>query len=168
VDEAAYETRIIALFRSKALVMSVEEAEDLVKTLTQKLSEHRSTKSIQPPKVVNGYLTREAIYEFFSQLYPKTSSLQQHAGRLHGRLLRGVLLGTLALEARCQSCHGDIQAQSCLTPKSNSSHGYEQERRLMEVSTSDLRIITLKEFTHATKAVGPATSEDFELLRSYL
>lgn len=163
-----YETRIIALFRGTALVMSVDEAEVLQKTLSEKLKEHRSSQTVQPPKVTNGYLTREAMYEFFSQLYPTTSALQQHAGRLHGRLLRGVLLGTLALEARCQRCHGDIQAQSCLVPKSNSGHGSEHERRLMEVSTSDLQAITLKEFTRASKAVGPATGEDFELLRSYL
>lgn len=163
-----YETAIIARFRDTTLVMGVDEARALLKTLSEKLNEHRDKQTLLPPNVDDGYLSREAMYEFFSQVYPAAGSLQQHAGRLHGRLISGIRSGTLALEARCRSCHGDIQAQSCLSPKSNFGHESEHERRLMEVSTSDLRTITLRQLTHGARAVGPATSEDFELLRRYL
>lgn len=163
-----HKAKIIVLLRGKTEVMSIDEAKTLQKDLSEKLAQQLGDRALQPPNVSEGYLTREAMYEFFSQVYPTAGSLQQHAGRLHGRFMNAIRFGTVSLGARCQNCHGDIHAKSCLSPKSNFGHCSEDERRKMEISVSDLRMLTLEKFTRATSTVGPATREDFELLRSHL
>jgi hypothetical protein len=119
-----------------------------------------------PPKIKDGYLSREAIYEFFSQTFEEPNLLRQHAGRLHARLIKAVWFRKIVLETRCQDCGGGVRARSCISK--NSSHMDKKELRKMEISVSSLNNLTIPEFKAGVSQVGPGTLGDFELLSDSL
>jgi hypothetical protein len=122
--------------------------------------------TLQPPEIKDGYLSKEAIDDFLSQIYEEPRVLQSHTGRLHAIILNGVWFQTLKLKVRCQDCHGNLQAKSCRSRASNHASG--EERRKMEISFSSIRELTLQEFKAGTSRVGPVALKDFELLYSSL
>ena len=126
------------------------------------------SKVLEAPKVKNGFLSQEAVTEFFAQVYQEPNILQHHASKLFGCLLTAAWYGKLRIKVRCRKCRGDLKTQSCLSPRSTSGHCGKNERRLMDISVADLRKVKLREFQNGTTHTGQAMGEDFELLSNYL
>jgi hypothetical protein len=124
------------------------------------------TMSFCPPRIKDGYLSREAIDDFFLQVYPEANLLVQHAGGLHTRLVNAVWFNAIDLDMRCQHCRGDIRTPSCISKIPN--HMGEMERKNMEILVSSLSNLSAQQFEVAAKRVGPAALYDFELLRNNL
>lgn len=122
--------------------------------------------ALYPPKIKKGYLSRDAIYEFFSQIYKEENLLRQHAGGLHARLVNAVWFRKIVLETRCSKCRGSVHAPSCISAKPN--HMEKNEFRKMEISVSSLRNLTPQEFELKASQVGPGTLHDFKLLSDAL
>lgn len=170
-----YDSKVIAsLPNHRILVLDRPAARKLIEDLTKQLENRSentnpSSTTLKPPKIdEKGYISRNALLDFFAQVYDDSTMATSHAGDLHLLLIEAIMAGKLKLEVRCPDCAGDMQAKSCPASRSRFGHKAKENQKKMKISASGLRNLKLEEFALATGKVGPVRSRDFDLLRSSL
>lgn len=171
----AFESKIIAsLPNHRILVLDRPAARKLIENLTRQLEgqpevTEPSGTPLRPPQLdEEGFISRDALSDFFGQAYQEPAMVTSHAGDLHLLLVEAVASGKLKLQVRCPDCAGDMQAKSCPASRSRFGHKAKENQKKMKISASGLRNLKLEEFALATGKVGPIRSRDFDFLRSSL
>ena len=124
--------------------------------------------ALKPPKVVDGYIGREEIRDFFSQIYSTPSMVLQHASKFHAILVNAVAYGKLNMSVRCKNCGRGISEASCLPRREREySHRGAKELPMLLVSAKELERMSFREFNMLQRSGGP-TEGDYNLLREYL
>lgn len=114
----------------------------------------------------DGWIDRDAIKAFLSQIYPDKKLLSVHTGRLFGRLVQ--LGAEREIEARCFDCGGYARSASCKTPHDSERHLRGKARLLMRFRAIEIAELPASKFTGRRRFIGASTTEDFELLKSHL
>ena len=165
-----YARNVTIPFRLNMLILSLSEAKELHDKLATALEEYSASDDLNPPRTVDGYIGRPAIYEFFSQIYDGQHPLNQHAGRIYARLTRGVQFGHLDIEVRCSACHAknDAHEASCSTRVRSTVKSRETQELTKEMSVNSLLALSSEEVCQKISNVGQAFKADLETLIDHL
>lgn len=160
---------IVVPFRGSFFNLDFNEAQELQRVISEKLDAAEASQdcSIVPPKVVDGFITKAAVYEFFAQLYPSEKDLPFHAGRLYGVLVNNVSWTALPLKLRCALCKElNVKTRPCIG-KYNSHSSLFIDVVYAEIEVESLRELSFEQFL-LLRSVGPVMARDFASLRAQL
>lgn len=133
------------------------------------IRQHQNTLAVKAPAIVDGYISRTAMSDFFTQIHGTTVGAASRIHALHSRLTIAIMFGALKLDARCENCQRGIHEVSC-SPKIGVRHNHcrNEDRHKMEISAQSIRELAPEEFLYGAKLTGPAIYGDYMLLRTHL
>lgn len=161
-------TVVIPYSNNRRLVLTDEEAEELIASAQKALQTVREkTSGLRPVQQRQGYITRDDVFAFFSQVYPEQGMLRVHAGRVFVRLVtvatdyRGE---TPLLTVVCGRCGKSVE-KKC--PKTRFRHYYNYyvsyRVDVDSLKTNAERITSLD-----NELITPGVRDDLTLLIRYL
>ena len=152
------------------LVMSVKEAERLLRRLTAALERgQQKFEKLQPPVVKDGFLSRKAVLDFFGQIY-SDQELRNRASKLFANLVRAAVSQESSKElfnVIHQRCRQHVNTGDCSNSYYPNYHLY-SHKELYLIEVASLKQYAPAFLTMERRNVGPGTSSDLNLLLKYL
>lgn len=159
---------VIPYSNGRRLVLTEQETEELIANAQAALREHRArAEDLSPIEKHDGYITRDDVYTFFSQVYPQRDMLRIHAGRLFGAIVHASLgdkHATTPFKVLCGLCGASVTENY---PQAGRRHYYRNyDPYLVEVESlrTNVEHFMSQDVELATRSI----KDDLTLLLRYL
>ena len=165
--EDTHSPAVTVPFREHHLTMPVWEAEELYEQLGHaiKRAKQRHGELLHAELTPEGFLSRDAVYEFFVQIYPEPDQLRNHAAKLFGQVCKLVGYGSVRISVLCPDCQQLIGPGVACNNSKNRGHWHVERLLINAASLTD----HAREILDGTfRNIGPSLKEDLKTLVAHL